>query len=195
MEKSNAGKRRTTWSNLRLPGKQKSCGNVPAAVWTPSGRTLLEQASRMPGYSPRRFRTAFVQQVRQTEPSIWVTLSYNSKMDVIRCHEQIDKFVRALIRKAHHESDLSNVPKGAVPKITGFLEHRNTNAHYNLLINCDEAFHLTLLNHGSSLWRKFVSHASCHVENIRGEDDVISYCIKEQVTLAHFASAYYFAAY
>ena len=168
--------------------KVKTRKPLPLPDWIPNADALWRQASQMPGLTAKCYRQELLDFIEEKKPRLWLTLKVSKTSDYIDFHEKADKFINAILQRAHGRK-WSSLPLTVRPTVFGFLEHPLTNPHWNLLIEADDDFHLALLNHGKTTWRKFMRFSDFHLEVIDDEARVRKYCSKEQ-TLDRFSTVY-----
>jgi len=161
--------------------------------WVQSAKTLAGLAAELPQITRVEIRYAFVQWLRDIRPNIFLTLAIRPHTSYITFGRQADKLINQMLQRAHGRG-WSDQPKSIRPKAIGFLEHPYSNPHFHVMLRGDREFHEALVEHGPKLWRKLMNGGAFNVQTIRSEDDVIGYCLKEQVTLDRFMSAYVYSA-
>jgi hypothetical protein len=162
---------------------------LPLPDWISNANALWKQASQMPGLTAKRYRQEILDFIKEQKPNLWLTLKVSRNSDYIDFHSKADKYINAILQHAHGRK-WSSLPLTVRPTVFGFLEHPFTNPHWNLLIKANDDFHLALLNHGKTTWRKLMRFSDSHLESIKDEETVRRYCSKEQVTLDRLSTVY-----
>lgn len=183
------------WTESEPPARVTKPADKLAGLWDAKARYLWDPSRPTDFYNAQKYRSAILEWTDKQKPTYWVTLSYrhalgSTNKDFIFAHSRIDRFLNRICQKAYGKRQLASGKSR--PAVFGFLEHAQTNKHYNLLLAPDERVRRVLRIHGERIWRKVADSSGYDVERIESRKKVMRYCTKEQVTLGHFSSAYYY---
>jgi len=156
------------------------------------GRTQRTQTRSQIGQhltGQARLREAYIQLSRNLQPTLFVTFSFGYRINHITAEGNISKLLNAVQREAYGRNWYK---LGAPDRIAalGFLEHRDSNPHYHVLIALNAKHEAAMNKIAVRVWGEHVRRGQIHVEITRSLDAVINYCIKEQIGFRAFEEVF-----
>lgn len=180
----------TNWNDL--PHREKRPRRLDDS-WDSNPRRLMDWYPADGSLDSQALRDAIASYTLRSKPNLWVILSYQHPWDAIHpdfisAHSRVMRFLDRICRKAYGKKGARTLAR---PRVIGFLEHVQTNKHYNLLICADRAVEGALLDYGDELWRKLAPRsAGFWMTDIDDSRKVINYCNKEQESLGPYGTIF-----
>jgi len=171
--------------------KSDRLGRYTPNDWNPD-KTFGSQTTSLGRLRMAEYRAELQRLIVKHEPKLFLTLGYNGKTDTLVMHKTFDDFINHILTRAYGPQWYKQ-PITIRPRVFGFFEHEQTNAHAHLLVCAKKKFRLAAKRFGSPTWRKLVSNAHFHCTKIRTQPGSAIYCTKELKKMPKIANYYVYA--
>lgn len=153
---------------------------------TQSHHTTNIRETRPPqGPSSARLRQAYIDASLDLHPNLFITLTMGLDASRPEALRKALEFLKRTERRAHKKR-WSEFPPERRPCAYGFMEHRETNLHYHLLVRSPLDMLPVFMDEGKAIWLGLRKSGHYYAEPIYNSAASAAYVTKELKKLDHF---------